>query len=214
MHAHRNTEDLLFKMVQRSFQKDNRYRIGQSSRRRYNRCNMFRWLLNICLENLPERKWDQVVMFLFLCSLFPFFHALLGIGGEVEQHANRPAKATGEPPNNSQGNDTGKAALFRNQLLASDANPGYPVENSEHIAHLTRAPIALAPQDAFPDPTSPITHSDVASSVPSTSAFAQTPEPRAPVWFQGDKWDDMPGPYDPFHLEFNGMPWSTSTKAI
>ncbi|KAG1770894.1 hypothetical protein EV702DRAFT_1138507 [Suillus placidus] len=168
---------------------------------------MFRWLLNICLENLPKRKWDQVVMFMFLCALFPFLHALLGIGGEAEQYVNRPAKATSEPPNKSQGNDTGGTALLRNQLLASET---HAVRNPEHTAHLTRAPIALAPQDAFPDPTSPVTHSEIAPTLPSTSAFAQTPKPGAPVWFQGDKWDGMP--YDPFYLEFNGIPWSTPTK--
>jgi hypothetical protein len=44
--------------------------------------------------------------------------------------------------------------------------------------------------------------------LPSTSTFAQTPEPSgAPVWFQGDKWDGKP--HDPFYLEFNSIPWST-----
>ncbi|KAG2155954.1 uncharacterized protein EDB93DRAFT_1129029 [Suillus bovinus] len=159
-----------------------------------------------------KRKWDQVVMFMFLCALFPFLHALLGIGGESEQHVNRPTKATGGPPNKSQRNDTGKAALHSNQLLASETHAGYPVENSEHIAHLTRVPMALAPQDAFPDPTSPVTRSYIASKVRSTPAFAQTPELATPVWFQRDEWDNML--YDPFYLEFNGMPWSTPTKAI
>lgn len=194
-------------MLRRSgFQKKHRYRV-QSSRHRYNRRNTFRLLLNICLENLPKSKWNQVVMFMFLCALFPFFHALLGIGGNAR--VNRPAKATGESPEKSQGHDAGKTALFRNQLLASDTHAGYPVE---HIAHLTRAPIALVPQDAFPDPTSPVTHSNRAPTLLSTSTFAQTPEPGAPVWFRGNKWDGKP--YDPFYLEFNGIPWSTPAKAI
>jgi hypothetical protein len=144
-------------------------------------------------------------MFMFLCALFPFFHALLGIGGDAR--VNRPAKATGEPPKKSKGHDTGKTALLRNQLLASDTHAGYPVKNSEHITHLTRAPIALVPQDAFPDPTSPVTYSDMAPTLLETSTFAQTPEPGAPVWFRGDG-----KPYDPFYLEFNGIPWSTPTK--
>jgi hypothetical protein len=206
------THNSLFKMLRRSgFQKKHRYRV-QSSRHRYNRRNTFRLLLNICLENLPKSKWDQVVMFMFLCALFPFFHALLGIGGNARVY--RPAKATGESPQKSQGHDAGKTALFRNQLLqvASDTHAGYPVMNSEHIAHLTRAPIALAPQNAFPDPTSPATNSDIAPTLLSTPTFAQTPEPGAPVWFRRDKWDGKP--YDPFYLEFNGIPWSTSTKAI
>ncbi|KAG2037816.1 hypothetical protein BDR03DRAFT_956250 [Suillus americanus] len=149
-------------------------------------------------------------MFLFLCALFPFLHALLGIGGKAEQHVNR--SATDEPSNKSQGNDTCEATLLTNQLLADDTHTDYPVENSEHIAHLTRAPIASRLQHAFPDPTSPVAHSEMAPTVPSTSAFAQTPEPGAPVLFQENKWDDMP--YDPFYLEFNGISWSTPTKAI
>ncbi|KAG2361711.1 hypothetical protein BDR07DRAFT_1408930, partial [Suillus spraguei] len=146
-------------------------------------------------------------MFMFLCALFPFLHALLGIGGEAEK---RPAKTTGEPPNKSQGNDTGKATFLINQLLASDTHAGYPIENSGHIAHLTRAPIALAPQNAFPDPTSPVTHPEIAPKVPLTTAFAQTPKPSIPVWFHREKWDDML--YDPFYLEFNRIPLSTPTK--
>jgi hypothetical protein len=191
------------------FRKKNRYRI-QPSRRRNNRCNIFRWLLNTCLENLPKRKWDQVVTFLFLCALFPFLHALLGIGGKAEQHVNCPAKATGERPNKSRGNETQEATLLTNHPLESDTHTDYPVENSEHIAHLTRAPIASTLQVSFLDLTSPVARSKMAPTEPSTSAFAQIPEPGAQVLFQGDKWDDMP--YDPFSFEFNDMSWSTPIK--
>ncbi|KAG1885044.1 hypothetical protein F4604DRAFT_1918715 [Suillus subluteus] len=201
-------------MLRRSrFQKENRYRIQPSRRRNLNnRRNVFRWLLNTCLENLPKRKWDQVVMFLFLCALFPFLHALFGIGGKAEQHVNRSAKATSEPPNKSQGNDACETTLLTNQLLASDTHTDYPVENSEHTAHLTRAPITSTLHHAFHDPASPVAHSEMAPIVPSTSAFAQTSEPGAPVLFQGDKWDDMP--YDPFYLAFDGISWSAPTKGI
>ncbi|KAG2129109.1 hypothetical protein DEU56DRAFT_817592 [Suillus clintonianus] len=193
-----------------SFRTGNRYRV-HSSRRRYNRRNTFRWLLSICLENLPKRKWDQVVMFMFIFALFPFLHALLGIGGKVEQHVSRPAKATSGPPDTSQGSDIGEATPLMNQLLASDTHAGYPVGVSEHITHPTRAPIALTPQDAFPDPTSPVSHSETTPTMPSASAFAQTPEPVAPAWLQEDK-NGEGMPYDPFYLEFNGVSWSTPTK--
>ncbi|KAG1745923.1 uncharacterized protein EDB91DRAFT_1119516 [Suillus paluster] len=189
--------------------KQSRYRIQyHSSRRRYNRRNALLWFGTICLENLPKRKWDQAVMFMFLCALFPFLHALLGIGGEVEQDMTRPVNATSEPPTKSE-NDTGEAAPLRNQLLERDTDTSYPVGDSEH---LTRAPIAFAPQDAFPDPTSPVTHSEM-TPTRSASTFAQTPEPSAPVWFQGDKKEERVL-YGPFYLEFNGIPWNTATKAI
>ncbi|KAG0701408.1 hypothetical protein DFH29DRAFT_927109 [Suillus ampliporus] len=186
------------------FQKQSRYRVQyHSSRRRYNRRNALRWLGTICLENLPKRKWDQFVMFMFLCALFPFLHALLGIGGEVEQDVTRPVNATSEPPNKSLGNDTGEAVPLGNQLLERDTHAGYPARDSEHTTH---AHIVLAPQDAFPDPTSPVARSEMTPTLPSASAFAQTPEPGAP---KGERM-----PYDPFYLAFNGIPWSTPTKAV
>ncbi|KAG1745925.1 uncharacterized protein EDB91DRAFT_132190 [Suillus paluster] len=149
---------------------------------------------------------------MLLCALFPFLHALLGIGGEVEQDVTRPMNATTEPPNKL-GNGTGGAAPLGNQLLARDTYAGYPVGDSEHITHLIHAPIVLAPQDAFPDPTSPVTHSEMAPTL-FACAFAQTPRLGAPVWFEGnDKGERVPYVPFKFYLEFNGIPWSTATKS-
>jgi hypothetical protein len=126
-------------------------------------------------------------MFMFLCALFPFFHALLGIEGH--QDKTRPVNdATSEPLNKSPG-----VALQRNQLLARD------------ITQPNHTSIASVPQYAFPDPTPPVSYSEMASALPSAVTFEQTqqtPEPRAPFWFyERKKAERMP--YDPFYLDFN-----------
>lgn len=159
------------------------------------RYNVFRWFIIICLEHLPKRRWDQVIMFMFLCALFPFLHALLGIEGH--QDRTRPVNdATSEPLNKSPG-----VALQRNQLLARDIHAPDPVRDIAQPNHT----FVSVPQYAFPDPTPPVSYSEMASALPSTVTFEetqQTPEPSAPFWFYEQKKAERML-YDPFYLDFN-----------
>lgn len=78
LNAHRGTHIQRPKMLQKLRLQERRRHVS-----RYNCYNAFHWLITICLENLPKGRLDQVVMFMFLCALFPFLHAFLGIGGET-----------------------------------------------------------------------------------------------------------------------------------
>jgi len=125
---------------------------------RYNRYNPFHWLIIICLENLPKGRLDQVVMFMFLCALFPFLHAFLGIGGETCPVED----TTGGPPHMLLGKNTGGPCIDLDQLL------------------LIHPPDPSVPQDVFPDLTLLVPyHPEMAFALPSAAAFEQTVGPGA-----------------------------------
>jgi len=163
---------------------------------------------SIIPRDVAKRKWDQVVMFMFLCALFPFLHAFLGIGGEQDEI--RPVNDTSrERLNESPGKNTSGIVPRRNQLLAKDIHAGDPVGDITQLAHASTASV---PQDAFPDATSPISYSEeMASALTSAAAFEQTPGPSAPFWFQENKGAGGT-PYDALHLDFSSMDYTRQNQ--
>ncbi|KIK93723.1 hypothetical protein PAXRUDRAFT_828663 [Paxillus rubicundulus Ve08.2h10] len=150
-----------------------------------------------CVECLPRKLWDRIILFVFTCCLITFLRAFFGIGLAPEGTyitSMRPTTSTSGPPipprsELSRKEDPRGRGGGEMQVIV-DWHGDYELFPSARFIFLS----ASIPQDAFPDPT-PARVSPPEVDVP----FSVTTGIGAPTDVSVPHFGV---PYDPFRLDF------------
>ncbi|KAG8214598.1 hypothetical protein J3R82DRAFT_9668 [Butyriboletus roseoflavus] len=151
-----------------------------------------------CHVKLPRKRWDRIVLLMFICCLFIFLHAFLGFGlvnedlrtlNDTFVHPLTPLSIS--PPWNRRSVPSSEEQKIR--------APGVTrVMLDWHGNYELLPSTASIPQDAFPDPTPALVRAEQGGGLdegsPSMTTKIKTPVDIPPTLYGT--------PYDPFRLAF------------